>query len=104
MSLSKLKAALVIVSDTAFENPSTEKSGDILTEAFNADGDDRWLVEHKSIVPDDETLIQKEVISLCDEENYMNLVVTTGGTGFAVKDRTPEAVNGVLHKHAPGLV
>ena len=104
MATLKLKAGLLIVSDTAYNDPSTDKAGDILIDAIEKDGGGQWSVEGKQIVPDDVLAIQREVISWCDGSEYMNVIFTTGGTGFALKDRTPEALTPLLHKQAPGLV
>lgn len=99
-----LKAAILVVSDTAFHDPSTDRSGAILTDTFAAEGNEQWTVQHIDIVPDDILQIQSAVLRWCDDGNYVNLVVTTGGTGFALMDCTPEAIGGLLDKQAPGLV
>ena len=104
MEKSKLKAAILIISDTAFQDPSTDKAGDILSDVFVTEGNGQWIVLDRKIVPDDVFTIQKAVSLSCDGEEPANLVVTTGGTGFAVKDNTPEAISPLIHKHAPGLV
>ena len=100
----KLKAAILIVSETAFLDPSTDKAGDILSKVFQEDGGGQWVTDEREIVPDDILAIQRAVTTNCDGENYVNLLVTTGGTGFAVKDNSPEAINPLIHRHAPGLV
>ena len=104
MDKPKLKATILIISDTAFQNPSTDKAGDILSDVFVNEGNGQWTVDDRRIVPDDILAIQRAVSSYCDGEDYINLLVTTGGTGFAVKDKTPEAINPLVHRHAPGLV
>lgn len=104
MSNKKLRAAILIVSDTAYADPSTDKAGNVLDETFLADGGDQWVVAERKIIPDDVLTIQGAVTGWCDGEESMNLVITTGGTGFAVKDQTPEAVTPLIHRHAPGLV
>lgn len=104
MDKPKLKATILIVSDTAFQDPSTDKAGDILSEVFSNEGNGQWTVEDRKIVPDDVLAIQKAVSLSCDKEDYANLLITTGGTGFAVKDNTPEAIHPLIHRHAPGLV
>ncbi|KAF2432630.1 hypothetical protein EJ08DRAFT_630434 [Tothia fuscella] len=97
----KLKVALLIISDTAFKDPSTDKAGSILREVFQASD---WDIIDVSIAPDEVLPIQQYIIKWADGENYVNAIVTTGGTGFAVKDNTPEAVEPLIHRHAPGLV
>ena len=100
----KLKATILIISDTAFQDPSTDKTGDILSDVFANEGNGQWTVDNRKIVPDDILAIQKAVTLSCDGEDYVNLLITTGGTGFAVKDCTPEAINPLINRHAPGLV
>ena len=100
----KLKAAILVVSDTAYEDPTSDKSGQTLLDTFTTDGNEQWDVEELKIVADNVVEIQKWTKCWCDSDVAMNLVVTTGGTGFAVKDRTPEAVGPLIHRHAPGLV
>ena len=63
-----------------------------------------WELSYSIIVPDDVDAIQQQVNQLSDDDDYVNFVVTTGGTGFAVKDRTPEAIKPMLDRDAPGLV
>ncbi len=104
MENAKLKAAILIISDTAYKDPSTDKAGSVLGDAFASDGDDQWIVEEKQIVPDDVLSIQRYLMQWCDRDNCMDLIITTGGTGFTAKDNTPEAVIPLLHRQAPGLV
>ncbi|OJD12134.1 hypothetical protein AJ78_07221 [Emergomyces pasteurianus Ep9510] len=100
----KLKVAILIVSDTASRDPSTDKAANALSEIFRDEGGDRWAAPTVEIVPDNVLEIQRQILSWTDTEDYFNLVITTGGTGFAVKDNTPEAVSPLIHRHAPGLV
>ena len=102
--MERLKATMIIVSDTAARDPSSDKSGEILREVFAKDGGDNWIIQSSIIVQDDVRLIQREIQRVTDLEDPVNLVVTTGGTGFATKDLTPEAVTPLVHRHAPGLV
>lgn len=104
MDKPKLNAAILIVSDTAFRDSSTDKAGDVLSDVFDSDGGGQWTVNARDIVPDDVLAIQRSVARHCDGDTYANLLITTGGTGFAVKDNTPEAISPLIHRHAPGLV
>jgi gephyrin len=89
MSQSRLKAAILIVSDTASQDPSTDECAPILREIFTAAGD-QWEVAGIHILADDVDAIQRLVKKWTDEENWAHCVVTSGGTGFAAKDVTPE--------------
>lgn len=87
---SKLKAAILIVSDTASKDPSTDKCIPILKDVFGTVGDNQWEITETDIVPDDVLAIQKTIKRWSDGPEPVNLIVTSGGTGFAVKDVTPE--------------
>ena len=86
----KLTATILIVSDTASKDPSTDRAGATLAEIFAADGGGAWDVPVTKIVPDDVLEIQRNILQWTDGDDFVNLIITTGGTGFAVKDRTPE--------------
>jgi gephyrin len=86
----KLKAAILIVSETASQDPSTDKCIPILKEVFGNLGNDQWDVSDSEIVPDNVLAIQKSIRNWTDGPEPVNLIVTSGGTGFATKDVTPE--------------
>lgn len=100
----EIRAAILVVSDTASSDPLTDKATDILANVFLTDGRDQWIVSDKQIVRDDVLAIQRQICAWTDEIDPPNLIISTGGTGFSVKDNTPEAVQPLIHKHAPGLV
>ncbi|PVI02498.1 molybdenum cofactor biosynthesis protein [Periconia macrospinosa] len=104
MSNSKLKAAILIISETASKDPSTDKCIPALQSVFADFGNDQWVVSSTEIITDSLMDIQRSICNWTDGEEYMNLVITSGGTGFATKDVTPEAVTPLLHRQAPGLV
>ncbi|KAG5928711.1 hypothetical protein E4U53_002599 [Claviceps sorghi] len=99
-----LTAALLIVSTTAAEDPTADSSASVLRSVLAEDGGGRWKIAAESIVADEVLAIQKQVMQWADGSGAPNLIVTTGGTGFAVTDGTPEAIIPLLHKQAPGLV
>ncbi|EGX93364.1 gephyrin [Cordyceps militaris CM01] len=99
-----LTAAILIVSTTAALDPATDASATVLREVFNVDGAGRWVVADERIVSDDIIDIQKQIMQWADGPDAPNFIITTGGTGFAVSDTTPEAVSALIHKPAPGLV
>jgi hypothetical protein len=86
----KLTAAILIVSETASQDPASDRSAATLTSSFAEDSTTGWGVPATKIVRDDVLEIQRAVTGWTDGEDFANLVVTTGGTGFAVKDVTPE--------------
>ncbi|KAF3021998.1 hypothetical protein E8E14_011455 [Neopestalotiopsis sp. 37M] len=99
---SKLKVAILIVSTTAAKDPSTDASADILKNVLEQEGGGNWDLAETSIVPDDLNKIQ-DALKIWTTKG-INLILTTGGTGFATSDSTPEAVIPLLQKQAPGLV
>lgn len=86
----RLRPAVLVISDTASKDASTDKAGNILTDTFATDGGDLWRPPLVRIVPDSILEIQRTVQQWSDSEEFFNLIITTGGTGFAVKDVTPE--------------
>ena len=103
-----LRPAILIISDTAAADPTTDKAAPALKETFSEDGAGRWGEPIVEIVKDDVLEIQRVVRSWTDAEDVslelVNLVVTTGGTGFARRDFSPEAIAPLIHRHAPGIV
>jgi gephyrin len=91
MSGSNLKAAVLVISDTASSDPSSDKAGPALTAVFTEErSNNAWETPVVKIVPDNVLDIQRAICQWTDGEDYFNLVVTSGGTGFAIKDNTPE--------------
>lgn len=90
MSKPALKAAILVVSTTAAREPSTDASCAVLKEVFEKDGAGQWDVVESKIVGDDVLNIQRSITGWTDQENVINLVITTGGTGFSIHDHTPE--------------
>ncbi len=94
-----LRAAVVTVSDRSAAGTRTDRSGPLLAEAVRAAGGE---VVSSTIVPDEQPAIEAELRRLSDIER-VPLVLTTGGTGFAPRDVTPEATRAVVERDAPGL-
>lgn len=103
MSKAALKAIIVIVSTTVSAGTSEDKTTQILKDVFAQQEQCDWKIDGEKIIEDDFEAIQA-VVSVAAERLQPNLIVLSGGTGFAVSDVTPEAVSGVLEKQAPGLV
>ena len=91
-----MKAAVVTVSDGVSAGEREDLSGDVLTELLEGEG---FEVE-RTVVPDEREAIAAAVI---DAAGAAQLVLTTGGTGFAPRDVTPEATVEVVDRFAPGL-
>jgi molybdopterin adenylyltransferase len=95
--MNSVKAFIITVSDT--RTLDNDVSGDKLAELLISAGAE---VTGKLIVSDDLDGLQSTLRSVADRED-VNLVVTTGGTGLAPRDHTPEATKAVIDKEAPGL-
>jgi gephyrin len=61
------------------------------------------VVERYELIPDELDIIKETLLAWVDQD-HLNLILTTGGTGFAPRDVTPEATRLVIEKEAPGLV
>jgi len=85
-----LRAAILIVSTTAAKDPSADASGGILKGVFEQEGGGKWEVTETKIVGDEVDAIQRSVVGWADIHDAVNVIITTGGTGFTISDRTPE--------------
>lgn len=87
-----LRSAILIISDTASVEAQSDKTGPILTEIFTSSQHARsWAAPVVKIVPDETGQIQSAIKEWADSDDaYYNLILTSGGTGFAVRDATPE--------------
>jgi molybdopterin adenylyltransferase len=92
-----VNAAVLTVSDGVSAGVREDRSGDVLAELLAEEG---FEVERR-IVADDATEIADAIRALAD--GGAALVLTTGGTGFAPRDVTPEATRTVIEREAPGL-
>ncbi|KAI0092134.1 MoaB/Mog domain-containing protein [Irpex rosettiformis] len=96
----KIRVAILTVSDTASQDPSTDQSGPAIAHIFTEHGHECTTT---AIVPDDEPRI-RDIVKTWSEEGVADLIITTGGTGFGVRDRTPEAISPLIERQAPGIV
>lgn len=95
----ELKFGILTVSDRSSRGERLDKSGPELASAVRKQG---WLALKVKIVPDDVEEIKETLVNWCDQEN-LDVILTTGGTGFSPRDVTPEATLDVLDRRAPGL-
>lgn len=94
------RTGILTVSDRASEGQYEDRSGPIIREMI--EGQLGWQVAQTGVVPDDQEAIQSELTRWSDELR-LDLIVTTGGTGFAPRDVTPEATRAAIEREAPGL-
>ena len=93
----KIQAVVVTISDS--RNLENDASGDELVNLLETIGAE--IVE-RLIVTDDFENLKKTLFDLTERED-LNLIITTGGTGFSMRDNTPEATRAVIEKEAQGL-
>jgi molybdopterin adenylyltransferase len=91
-----VKAAVLTVSDGVHAGVREDRSGDLLEELLAAEG----FEIARRVVADDPEAISEAISSLA---GAASVVLTTGGTGFAPRDVTPEATRDVLDREAPGI-
>ncbi len=94
-----IRAGVVTVSDKGYAGEREDVSGPLLVRLLEKAGVE---VAAREIVPDEPERIQEVLIRLADEMG-LDVVLTTGGTGFTPRDRTPEATRAVVDREAPGL-
>jgi len=94
-----IRAAVLTVSDRAFSGEREDRSGPLLAGLLRDAG---LEVVSQSIVPDDEDQIVGALLAIC-ERGDADVILTTGGTGAAPRDRTPEATRRVIDREMPGL-
>jgi len=94
-----MRIAILTVSDRAWRGERADASGPALIEAVLAQG---WQVVHTLILPDDLEQLAAQIAQWADSET-MDVILTTGGTGFSPRDVTPEATAAVVQRPAPGL-
>lgn len=95
------RIGIVTVSDRASAGVYEDLSGAAIRDTFKAWLQSPWEEAYR-LIPDEQPLIEATLKALCDDEQCA-LVVTTGGTGPAPRDVTPEATEAVCHKLMPGF-
>ena len=99
MTGERFRAVALTISDSCSRGEREDRSGPVLVEALEAWGAEVVAAE---IVPDDRAAVADRVRHFADRGD-VDLVATTGGTGFAPRDNTPEATRDVIEREAPGL-
>ena len=94
-----LRFGILTSSDRSSRGERPDLSGPALADLVTAQG---WTVTHTAIVPDDLDALRKTLSTWADS-GEMDIILTTGGTGFAPRDVTPEATSLVIDRPAPGL-
>jgi molybdopterin adenylyltransferase len=94
-----IRFGILTASDRSARGERPDLSGPALAELVNSQG---WTVVRTAILPDDLELL-RETMSIWADSREMDVLLVTGGTGFAPRDVTPEATRAVIERDAPGL-
>lgn len=94
-----LTAAVITLSDKGYKGEREDVSGPLLASELEKAG---YEIVEQFILPDEKNMITQNLIRLSDQRQ-VNLIVTTGGTGFSERDCTPEATLMVATRNAPGI-
>lgn len=91
--------AIITISDSSAAGKRTDLSGPALQAEITRNG---WLVGFTKTIPDDFVIIKNLLLEITSRNN-LDVILTTGGTGFSERDVTPEATREVILKEATGL-
>ncbi len=92
-------AAVLTASDRSYRGEREDKSGPKLAAMLKERG---YIICSESLLPDDSDVLEKELIRICDEERP-DVLFTTGGTGFSIRDCMPEVTKRVGERDVPGI-
>ncbi|SET43714.1 MOSC domain-containing protein [[Clostridium] polysaccharolyticum] len=93
------QAAVITLSDKGARGEREDISGRAVADCLESEG---YEVVEKLILPDERSLLQKTLVRLADQRQ-LDLILTTGGTGFGLRDVTPEATLAVATRNVPGI-
>ena len=95
-----IRFGILTLSDRSARGEREDASGPALADLIRAQN---WSVVKQTLLPDDESVIRAELMTWADSGD-VDVIVTTGGTGFSPRDITPEATRAIIQREAPGLV
>ena len=94
-----IRFGILVISDRSFSGEREDMTTPLLAELINSH---EWKVVKTGLVPDEIDQISEKLIQWSDDSN-LDIILTSGGTGFSPRDVTPEATKLILEKEAPGL-
>ncbi|TMW67155.1 hypothetical protein Poli38472_012271 [Pythium oligandrum] len=97
------RAGILTISDRVSRGDATDLSGPAMADVLAHVKRVKIDVIRSAVVPDEVDAIQKVVTEWTDAD-HVDLILTSGGTGFSPRDVTPEAIKAILHKEIPGFV
>lgn len=96
-----IRIGIINVSDRASQGIYEDLPGKAIANTLDEYIDGEWIKEY-AVIPDEQNLIEKTMIEMADEKKCC-LIITSGGTGPALRDVTPEATEAVCNKIMPGF-
>ena len=90
---------IITSSDKGYAGEREDKSGAVIKKIVEEAG---FEVKRQVVLPDEKEMLKKEFVYMSDELN-LNLILSTGGTGFSKRDITPEATKDIIEREAPGI-
>lgn len=99
MKTNPYRLGIITASDKGANHEREDLSGALIQEIAKEFG---YKVAHYCILPDEQKLLSAEMAKLCDE-NKVDLILTTGGTGLSPRDYTPEATLAIADRIVPGI-
>ncbi len=93
-----IAAGIITISDRASAGDYADLGGPALKEAAQKYG---WNVQSEAVIPDELAKVQETIRAFCAQN--CGLILTTGGTGIAARDVTPEAIRGIMRVELPGF-
>lgn len=94
-----IRFGILTLSDRSSRGERADASGPALMAAIQGEG---WSVIKQEVLPDEQTAI-REILAAWADSDELDVILTTGGTGFSPRDVTPEATRAVIQREAPGL-
>lgn len=94
-----VRVGILTISDRSARGQRSDVSGPDLAAVVHAQG---WVVQKIDIIPDERDVIEKILVTWADQ-GEVDVILTTGGTGFSPRDVTPEATQAVIERQTPGL-
>jgi molybdenum cofactor synthesis domain-containing protein len=94
-----IRFGILTISDRSARGQRADLSGPALSKEIDQNG---WQVAQTLIIPDEQPQIMEILVDWCDQKN-LDVILTTGGTGFSPRDVTPEATLSVIQRNAPGI-
>ena len=95
----QIQFGILTLSDRSSRGERSDSSGPALARLIEAQG---WMIAKQSLLPDDESAI-RQILTEWADSGELDIILTTGGTGFAPRDVTPEATRAVINREASGL-